>query len=97
MTSAKSKFDNVHRAGIKQQETDLLSPLKTKGEEPTSLDDEVIVLTISQKVFDCEPVMETPELQLIKEPNESFVPFIPEVYLMGGITGSEKAELQTLN
>lgn len=86
MTLSEFEFDIINRAAIERQAADALSHLKTKGEDGTSLDDKVPVLAISQKRFAYAPKTKTRNLKFLEKPKRPFIPFIPKVYMVVGIT-----------
>lgn len=45
--NSKIRLDVIHRAGIKHQATDALSPPKTTGEDETPIKDEIPVLSVT--------------------------------------------------
>lgn len=73
------------------QPADQLSRLKTKVDDKTSLDDEIPDPTVSQEIFACPSMPETPGIELIKDPKGPFIPLILEFCMMAGITEKKKA------
>lgn len=90
------ELDMVHRAGIKHEAAKALSHIKIIGGHKTSLDDEVVVLNISQEIFTYTPRTETTDFKSIGEIKGSFVPFIQVVCMMESITDNHKAKIPTL-
>lgn len=88
--------DIIHCAGIKHQAADALLRLKTNGEDKSSVDDEVQVLTVHQKVFACAPQTQKSYLEFIREPDGQFIPFNLKACIIASITYSKEEELPTV-
>lgn len=86
----------MHHTGVKHQAADALLSLKTKGEDNTILDDEVLVPNIPQDVFTCALRTDITDLGFKEELKGPFVLFIPEVCLVAAITDNGKAEITSL-
>lgn len=90
------EFDIARRANNTHQAAVPLSRLNTKGEDMTTIDDEVPVLTVFYKVLACAPQTVIIDFDVIDEPKYTFIPYIPEVCMTTGITDKGKMEIQTL-
>lgn len=86
------ELDIAYDAVMKHQAAEALSPLMTKVEDGTRLDDEVLVLTLSQELCACEPMTKTPSFESIVKRRSLFLLFDLEVCTMWGITDKEKVE-----
>lgn len=75
----------------------MLSRLKTKGDDRTTLDTKVLVVTTIPRSLPYTLLMVEPEVETLREGKRPFASLILEVCLLASFIDDEKVEMPTLS
>lgn len=92
----KFEFYIIHRTGIAYKAAHALLRFKTNTKVTKTVNSEISVISISQKILSCASKTEITDFKFIEEPRDPLIPFIPKVCVVASITGYEKAKILTL-